>query len=78
MAKIYVVEGTKEIMKKIKNQCRGLKGDKQVVVIFLQFFKNELLLEHPPFLPYIMLTFKVTIYIFSEIIEKVLRSLKKF
>ena len=60
MAKIYVLEGTKDVLKKI--------GEPR------KFFLNELFLEHPPFFPYIMLTFKITIYSFSKIIREVLHS----
>ena len=60
MTKIYVIQGTKEVMQKM----------------FEQFFRNELLLEHSPFFFYIMLTFKVIIYIFAETIRQVLHSFK--
>ena len=64
MAKIYVIQGTKEVMKKLKNQFRWLEGDTKIIVTFQQFFSKELLLEQPPFSCYIMLTFNFTVDIF--------------
>ena len=38
MAEIYVIESTKEVMKKFKNPFRSLEADKKIIVIFKQFF----------------------------------------
>ena len=72
MATIYVIEGTKEVLKKSRTHSTHKKGMKKIIKIFKYFFHYELLLEHPPFFSYIMLTFKVIIYIFSKIIGEAL------
>ena len=77
MAKIYVIGSIKEVMRKIREPIPLIRRGQKIIVIFKQFSENELLLENTPLFSYIMLTFKVTIYTFFEMIKEVLHSLKK-
>ena len=50
------------------------KRIKKLSTFLNKFFLNELLLEHPLFYSYVILTFKVTLYILSKIIGEAVHS----
>ena len=75
MARIYVKEVTKEVQKKIRELIPLIKkGWKKLLTFFNNFFNVNYFLNIYYFFFYIMLIFKVTIYIFSKIIGEVLHS----
>ena len=71
IAQIYVIEGTKEVLKKIREPIPSVWREWKKLLKLLNNFFN---LDHPTFFSYIILTFKLTIYIFLKIIGEVLHS----
>ena len=77
MAEIYVIEGNKTVMLKIRDPIPLIRRGQKKLLYFLNNFLKMNYFKTHHFFSYIILTFNVIRYIFSDMIENVLHSWKE-